>query len=154
MQLNPCSETGQAACNKYANSEKQHNPIARIEILFGYQFANLCVLFFNAQNEIFIFCQSANWKKMSPQQCAHRNQSDQNGSFWKIEHMGRVNKCAYRDQNARKNIVNLYSITYILTKTTQIRNKNCLSSKRPKGRSAKFCVATQVRLWFCSINSQ
>ena len=60
MLLNPRSETGQAECNKGANGEKEHNPIARIEILFVSQFANLCVPFFNAENEIFVFCQFEN----------------------------------------------------------------------------------------------
>jgi hypothetical protein len=45
MLLNPPSETGQAACDKCTNGEKQHNPIARIEILFVSQFVNLCVPF-------------------------------------------------------------------------------------------------------------
>ena len=77
-----CSETGKAACNRCVNGENQHNPIACIEIQLGSQFANLCVPSFNAHNEILIFCQFANWKKMSPWQCLYRNQSDQNGSFF------------------------------------------------------------------------
>ena len=83
------------AQNKCANGEKTPDPIACIDIIFGYQFANLFVPFFNAEKKIFIFCQFSNWKKMSPWQCAHRNQNDQNGSFKQIAHMGTLKKCAY-----------------------------------------------------------
>ena len=48
------------AQNKCANREKTPYPIARIDIVFGSQFANLFVPFFNAENEIFISCQFAN----------------------------------------------------------------------------------------------
>ena len=60
MQLNPCSEKGWAACNKCSSREKTPDSIARNDIIFGSQFVNLCVPFFNAENEIFIFCQFAN----------------------------------------------------------------------------------------------
>jgi hypothetical protein len=36
--------------NKCANGEKTPDPIARINIVFGSQFANLFVPFFNAEN--------------------------------------------------------------------------------------------------------
>ena len=88
MYSNHCSESGQAAWNKCANGKKTQDPTARIDIVLGSQFANLCMPFFNAENEIFIFCQFANWKKISLWQCAHRNQNDQSGSFWQIAHMG------------------------------------------------------------------
>ena len=41
MYSNPCSETGQAGCNKCANGEKTPDPITRIDTVFGSQFANL-----------------------------------------------------------------------------------------------------------------
>ena len=54
MYSSPRSETGQAACNKCANGEKQHIPIARIEILFVSQFANLmCALFLWRMRNLF-----------------------------------------------------------------------------------------------------
>jgi len=74
--------------------------------------ANLCVPFYNAENEKFVFCRFANWKKTSPRQCAHSNQSDQNGSFWQIAHMGTLKKCAYGYHNARIKVVRIWFITY------------------------------------------
>ncbi len=98
MWLKPRSATGQAACNKCAKGEKQHNPIARVG-------SKLCVPFYNAENENFFFCRFANWKKTSPRQCAQRDQSDQNRSFWQIAHMGFQKICAYGYHNARIHIV-------------------------------------------------
>ncbi len=67
--------------------------------------ANLCDPFCNAENEKFVFCRFAKWKKTSPRQCAQRDQSDQNRSFWQNAHMGIRKKCAYGYHNARINLV-------------------------------------------------
>ncbi len=57
MYSNHCSETGQAAWNKCDNGKKTQDPTVHIDIVLGSQFANLCMPFFNAENEIFIFCE-------------------------------------------------------------------------------------------------
>ena len=69
--------------------------------------ANLCVPFYNAENEKFVFCRFANWKKTSPRQCAQRDQSDQNRSFRRNALMGFRKKCAYGYHNARIKVVRI-----------------------------------------------
>ncbi len=69
--------------------------------------ANLSVPFYNAENEKFVFCRFANWKKTSPRQCAQRDQSDQNRSFRRNALMGFRKKCAYGYHNARINLVRI-----------------------------------------------
>ena len=101
--------------NKCANGEKTPDPIARINTVFGSQFVNLFVPFFNAENEIFIFCQPAKWKrKWAPDNARTETKMIKTGHFgklriwglWKMRIWG--SQCA--DKSCAHTVYNIYKV--------------------------------------------
>ena len=81
-------ETVQAACNKCANGEKQHNPIARNEILFGSQFAGLCVPFLMHRMRYSLSVNLRTKRKCVPDNAHTGTKVTKRGHFFDIVQMG------------------------------------------------------------------